>query len=148
MNFLKVTAPVAEVEALVAEEPASEEPSRAAAEEPVCAFPAAQLAKDEDDVCNLWEIIKSTHSPAELLPQARGLMAALPDNERRKNLCGILIADYLDPEYSPVTFLLQETHDEPAPEDIRQSMIEVQLHVFALETWHSLLVNTKKRKTE
>ena len=75
-------------------------------------------------------------------------MASLPDVERRKNLCGILIADYLDPEYCPVTFLLQETLDEPAPEEIHQSRLEVQLHVYALETWHTLLVNTKKRKPE
>ena len=109
-------------------------------EEP--AFPAARLAKDEHDVCNLWEVIKTTYSPADLLAQARGLMASLPDVERRKNLCGILIADFLDPAYCPVTFLLK---DEPAPEDIKQSMFEVQLHLFALETWHTLLVNTKKR---
>ena len=75
-------------------------------------------------------------------------MASLPDVERRKNLCGILIADFLDPEYCPVTFLLQETVGDPAPEDIEQSVLEVQLHLFALETWHTLLVNTKKRKTE
>jgi len=96
------------------------------------AFPA-----NEEDVCDLWKAMILVSAPTELLARAQGLMASLPDDERRKNLCGILLADYLDPEYCPVPFFLQDK--ELAPEDLAKSLLEVQIHLYALQTWHDLL---------
>lgn len=103
------------------------------------AFPA----HDEEDVCDLWKAVTLESAPRELPTHARRLMAALPDDERRKNLCGILLADYLDPEYSPVPFFLRE--EEPTPEDVERALLEVQLHQYALETWHGLLASKKSK---
>lgn len=108
--------------------PASDVPAQPA----VPAFPA-----NEEDVCDLWKAVTLVTAPTALLFQAQRLMAALPSDERRKNLCGILLADYLDPEYCPVPFFLQET--EPAPEDLAKSILDVQMHQYALQTWHDLL---------
>jgi len=96
---------------------------------------------DEEDVCDLWKVVFLETAPRELLTQARRLMAALPDDERRKNLCGVLLADYLDPEYCPVPFFQQEK--EPAPEEVERALLDVQLHQYALETWHGLLAKER-----
>lgn len=49
------------------------------------------------------------------------------------------LSDFLDPEYCPVSFLLEETRAEPRLEDIVEALLATSMHQYALQQWVNLV---------